>query len=273
MAIAPKRQSAYDEMKALLKSWGLGDLYHYAVHYMQQGFTGDEVTIELQQTKEYKARFHGNDLREKAGLDTLSPAQYIALEDQYRQLAKQYGLTGTYYGHAYLSKLIGGDVSPAEFQSRAQIALQTFKQAPQEVQDFWAKYGLHSGDAISAIMDTSGDSLADLQLKAQAVQIGGTAAQQGIDVSGQRALQFAQNGTTLEQARAAYQRIAQMGQNDSAIAKRFGLHFGQQDEESDLLLGDATATHKRNLMYSEEAAQFSGHGGNSSSSLSAGTNY
>src|SRR3954468_3565031 len=119
MAIAPKRQSAYDEMKSLLKSWGLSDLYHYAVHFMQQGFTGDQVTIELQQTKEYKARFHGNELREKAGMDTLSPAQYIALEDQYRQLAKQYGLSGHYYGHDYLSKLIGGDVSPAEFQSRA----------------------------------------------------------------------------------------------------------------------------------------------------------
>lgn len=273
MATDPTTQSSYDLIKQVLASWGLSDLYHYAVQYMKQGFDASQVQIELQQTKEYQQRFSGNQLREAAGLDTLNPAQYIALEDQYRQLAKQYGLSGSFYGHDYLAKLIGGDVSPAEFQSRAQIALQTFKQAPQEYKDYWAKYGFNTGDAISAIMDTSGDSLADLQLKAQAVQIGGTAAQQGIDVTGNRALQFAENGVTLDQARQAYQRIAQMGATDQAIAKRFGLHFNQNDEENDLLLNQGSATQKRNLLYTEEAAQFNGRGGASNGALSVGANY
>ena len=201
--IDPHTQSAYDLIKQVLDSWGLAELYDYAVQYMKQGFTPEEVQIELQQTKEYQQRFVGNELREKAGLSRLSPAQYLALEDSYRQLAKQYGLSGQYYSHNYLADLIGGDVSPAEFESRAQIALRTFKQAPQEWRDYWSQYGLSAGDAISAIMDTSGDSLADLQLKAQAVEIGGTAAQQGIDVSGNRALKFAKNGVTLQQAREA----------------------------------------------------------------------
>lgn len=270
---SPDQQSAYDELKQVLASWGLSSLYHYAVGYLKQGFTADQVQIELEQTKEYQQRFSGNAIREKAGLDTLSPAQYIALEDQYRQIAKQYGLTAQYYGHDTLAKLIGGDISPAEYQTRAQIALQTFKQAPPEYRDFWAKYGLTAGDAVSAIMDTSGQSLADLQLKANAVQIGGTAAQQGIDVSGNRALQFAENGVTLDQARQAYQRIAEMGRTDQQIAQRFGLSFGQQDEENDLLLNQGDVTRKRNLIYSEEASQFSGRGGASSNALSSGANY
>lgn len=273
MAISPQRKSAFDELKHVLASWGLGDLYQYAVKYLRQGLSGAEVQIELQQTKEYQQRFAGNQLREAAGLGTLNPAQYIALEDQYRQLAKQYGLSGSFYGHDYLAKLIGGDVSPAEFQSRAQVALQTFTQAPQEYKDYWSKYGFSTGDAVSAIMDSSGTSLADLQLKAQAVQIGGSAAQQGIDVSGNRALQFAKNGVTLDQARAAYQRIAQKGASDQSMAQRYGLDFTQHDEENDLLLGDANAANKRNLVYTQEAAQFSGRGGASNGALSAGANY
>lgn len=273
MATDPSKQSAYDLIKQVLASWGLSSLYHYAVGYMKQGYTADEVQIELQQTKEYQQRFSGNALREKAGLDTLNPAQYIALEDSYRQIAKQYGLSNKFYNHDTLAKLIGGDISPSEYQSRAQIALQTFKQAPQEYKDYWAKYGFTAGDAVSAIMDTSGQSLADLQLKGQAVQIGGTAAQNGFDVSGNRALQFAENGVTLDQARQAYQRIAQIGANDSAIAHRFGMNFTQQDQENDLLLNQGDAAKKRNLLYSQEAAQFSGRGGASSNSLSAGANY
>lgn len=272
-SLSPQQRSAFDLLKQTLSDWGLADLFKYARQFVTQGLTGDEVTLKLQQTDEYKQRFSGNELRKAQGLSTLSPAQYIALEDQYRQLAKQYGLSGSFYGHDYLAKLIGGDVSPAEFQTRAQIALQTFTQAPQEYKAYWAKYGFSQGDAVSAIMDSSGDSLADLQLKAQAVQIGGTAAQQGIDVSGNRALQFAKNGVTLDQARQAYQRISQMGATDASIAKRFGLSFGQADEENDLLLNQGDATQKRNLIYSEEAAQFSGRGGASNGALSVGANY
>lgn len=270
---SPERQSAFDELKSVLASWGLSSLYSYAVKYLRQGFTADQVQIELEQTKEYQQRFSGNELRQKAGLSTLSPAQYIALEEQYRQIANQYGLGSNFYAHDSLAKLIGGDVSPAEYQTRAQIALQTFKQAPQEYRDYWAKYGFTPGDAVSAIMDPSNSSLADLQLKAQAVQIGGTAAQQGINVGGNRAIQFAENGVSLDQARQAYQRIAQMGATDSSIAKRFGLTFNQADEENDLLLNQADASRKRNLLYTEEAAQFSGRGGASANALAPSANY
>lgn len=269
----PTKQSAYDLMKQVLASWGLSDLYDNAIGYMKQGFTADQVQIELQQTKEYKQRFSGNEARLKAGLSTLNPAQYIALEDQYRQVAKQFGLSSSYYGHDALAKLIAGDVSPAEYQSRAQIALQTFKQAPKEYQDYWAKYGFSSGDAVSAIMDPSNNSLSDLQLKAQAVQIGGTAAQQGVDVAGGRALQFAENGVTLDQARQAYQHIAQLGATDQQIAQRFGLTFNQTDEENALLLGNHDAVQKQNLLYTQEAAQFAGRVGATNTAPNAGANY
>lgn len=272
-SVSPQKQSAYDELKSVLASWGLSSLYHHAVNFLKQGFTADQVQIELEQTKEYKLRFSGNELRLAAGLGTLNPAQYIALEDQYRQIAKQYGLSSDFYSQSKLAKLIGGDISPAEYQSRAGIALQTFTQAPQEFRDYWAKYGFTNGDAVSAILDPSAQSLADLQLKANAVQIGGSALQQGIDVGTQRAKQLAEHGVTLEQARSAYQRIAAYGETDQQIAKRFGQTFDVADEENDLLLGQGAATQKRNLLYSQEASQFSGRGGSSTEALSAGANY
>lgn len=268
------QQSAYDLLRQTLNDWGLGDLFKYAKQFATQGLSGDEITLKLQQTDEYKTRFAGNDLRKAAGLSTLSPAQYIALEEQYRQVLTQYGLpSGFYDSHADFNKFIGGDVSPAELQARAAVASQQYLMAPQEFRDYWANYGLTPGDAVASILDPHHESLASLQDKANAVAVGGSALQQGINVTAQRATDLARNGVTLAQARAAYQRIAAHGQTDASIASRFGTTFDQTDEENDLLLSNGEAARKRNLLYSEEAAQFGGHAGASTQSLSASANY
>lgn len=270
-----KAETATQLIRETLSNWGLGDLVHTALQLWHQGGGTDATALrlELENTKEWKQRFAGNELRIKEGLDPLSPAQYIAMEDGYRQVATQYGLSPSFYGHNYLAKLIGNNVSATEFQNRAQIALNTFTQAPDEYKAYWAKYGFTPGDAVSGIMDPNGESLADLQLKANAVQIGGTAAQNGVTVTGDRALALAKNGVTLAQARQAYSAIAQYGADIQQAAKRYGMAFGQTDMENAMLLDQADAVRKQNLIFGSEAANFSGHGGNSTASSSVGANY
>ena len=268
-------KSATQLIKQTLASWGLSSLAKTALKFWKDGFGTDPQTLqlELENTHEWKVRFAGNEMRVKAGLTPLDPASYIGMEDSYRQIAKQFGLSSQYYGHNALAKLIGGDVSATEYQSRAQIALQTFTQAPDAYKAYWSKYGFTPGDAVSAIMDTTGTTLANLQLQANAVQIGGTAAQMGVDVGGKRALTLAENGVTLAQARQAYQQIADYGTSVSEMAKRYGQTFDQNDMENSLLLNQAAAVRKQNLIFGSEAANFAGHGGNTSGSASIEGNY
>ena len=274
-SLSHKEQSAYDLLAQTLRDWGLGALVKYARQFIQQGMSQEEIQLHLEQTPEYQHRFAGNELRKQNGLGTLSPAQYIALEDQYRQVLSQYGMPkGFYDQHKDFANWIGGDVSPSEVQARADIAKQQYLNAPAEMRAYWQQnFGLTAGDAVASILDPNHESLADLQRQANAVAIGGSALQQGIDVGRKRALQLADNGVTLQQARQAYSRIAQFGATDQSIAQRFGTQFGQRAEENSLLLGDAAANQQRDLIYGEEAAQFAGRGGASVQTSSVSANY
>jgi hypothetical protein len=113
-----------------------------------------------------------------------------------------------------------------------------------------------------------------LQQKANAVAVGGSALQQGINVTAGRATQLAQNGVTLDGARQAYARIAATAGTDASIAQRFGTTFDQTQEENDLLLNDGAAAAKRAQLYGSEAALFGGRGGGASQqSASTAVNY
>lgn len=270
------QQNALDLMTQTLQAWGLGSLTNDLRGFILTGDTSpDTLALKLSQTDAYKARFAGNAQRRANGLPELSPAQYVATEEQYRNVLKQYGMPGGFYdSHSDFNNLIGGDVSPTELDSRAQIARQSYMDAPPEFKQYWKNFGLTDGQAVAAILDPSHQSLAGLQQQANAVAVGGTALQQGVNVSAQRATQLAQHGTTLAQAQAAYSKIAQFGQADQSIAARFGTTFDQTQEENSLLLNDAAANQKRQTLYSGEVAQFEGRrGGADSNSLSTASNY
>ena len=270
--ISPQKQSIYDMMKQTLKSWGLGDLYKYALSYLQQGYSSDEVQLKLQETPEWKQRFAGNELRQKAGLRVLSPAEYLGLEDSYRQVLRQYGLPRGFYDNKNATdQWIGGDVSPSELQSRAQTVSDLVTSNPDVLAEWNRYYGSGKGGAIAAILDSK-TALPLVQQRALAAQIGGSAMDQGLQVSRARAEQFVQSGVSLSQARQAYQDIATRLPVDQSIAHRFGTSFGQGQEESATILGNGDAVRKQNLIYSEEAGQFGGHGGASSASNNVATN-
>jgi hypothetical protein len=255
----PSDQSALNLLANTLNQWGLGSLVNDLKGLVIQGITSDdELSLALSQTDAYKQRFAGNELRAKAGLPELTPAQYIGLEEQYSNILNAYGLPkGFYDSHSDFTKLIGNDISPTELQTRAQIAHDQYEAAPDYVKNLWSQYFGTKGDAIAAILDPD-TATQVIQDRANQVAIGGAAAQFGFGVNQQRAQQFEQSGVTLDQARKAYQQIAQSFATDQSIAQRFGTTFSQQQEENNLLLGDAQAGQKRQSLYDEEQALFKG---------------
>lgn len=255
---APAQQSIYDQIKHTLQEWGLSSLVGYLRSYLTQGMTSNEVQLHLMDTPEWKQRFAGNELRKQNGLGELTPAQYIATEQAYRQALQQYGLpTGFYDSHADFVKWIGGDVSPSEVSNRAQIAHDQYLNAPPEMKQLWQQYFGGKGDAIAMILDPKVATQV-IQDRAQMVGIGGAAAAQGLNVDANRARILQQHGTTIQQAQTAYQKIAQSLPVDSQIAKRFGTTFNQADEENDLILGQGAEAQKRNILYAEEEGLFNG---------------
>lgn len=265
--------SASELLKQTLISWGLQSLLPHLQDYLKQGYDSTTINLALQDTAEWKARFAGNELRKQKGLSVLDPAQYIATEEQYRNVLQNYGLpSGFYDSHDDFNTFIGNDVSPSELQSRAQVAHDTYFSAPPEWRSLWASYGFSHGDAIASILDPNvGTQL--IQDRATQVQIGGTAKQEGFNVSQARAQQFQQHGTTLAQAQRAYQQLGQYAQTDQNIAQRFGTTFDQTQEENDLLLGDAAAAQKRQQLYNSEQGLFSGTRGADANSLAVSQSY
>lgn len=273
------QQSAYDLMQATLQSWGISTLGDDVRKLILAGDTSpDTLALALSQTDAYKQRFAANAARAKAGLPQLTPAQYIATEEQYRNSLARYGLPhGFYNDKASTDNWIAGDVSPAEVDARAQDAAALVYDSPKEALQAWHDYfggGLSdpTGHAIAAVLD---HSVAEplIQQRIGAAQIGGAALQQGLHTSAENALHFAQGGTTLAQAQQAYSAIAGRLGTDAQLSNRFGQTFGQQQEENATLGHDAAALNQQQALYAQEGALFGGHGGGTAATGNAGSNY
>lgn len=262
------QQSIYDLMAQTLASWGLSTLANDLKNLIIKGDTSpDTLSLALSQTAAYKQRFAGNALRVKNGLPELTPAQYIAVEEQYQNVLRSYGIPSGYYdSHADFTQMIGNDLSPDEVKTRAQIAHDQYMAAPDYVKSLWSSYFGTKGDAIAAILDPT-KATQVIQDESTQVGIGGAAASQGLSVGQPRAQQLQQAGVTLQGAQKAYQQIAASLPTDQQIARRFGTTFDQTQEENDLLLGDADATAKRQSLYDSEQALFKGTAGMDANSL------
>lgn len=266
----------YDDIiKQYLAQWGLSSLTDLVSSLGQSGASNDSISLQIQNSPQYQQRFAGNKARTAAGLSVLSPAEYIALEGQYKQTLSSYGIpAGFYDDQDAINNWIGGDVSASEVADRAKIASDSYLNASDSQKAAWDQYygGHGAGGAIASILDTS-TAEPILEQQATAAGIGAGAMDQGLSVNRSRAEELAKNGVTIDSARAAYSQIAGRLTNDNAIAARFGGTNSQTNEENITLLGNAAATKTQQTQYASEAAQFAGHGGASNTSNDVGNNF
>jgi hypothetical protein len=90
---------------------------------MIKGASSLEITQEIRQSDSYDKRFPGMDLRAAAGMSAISEAEYITLEDNYRNTLRTSGLSKEFADNdALYAGLIAGDVSAAELQTRVALA-------------------------------------------------------------------------------------------------------------------------------------------------------
>lgn len=271
-------RDAYAALKALFTGYGLQGLAGKIYEYAKQGYGADTITLLLQDTKEYKERFAANEDRTKKGLPVLSPAEYLSLEQSYRQIMQDSGLPkGFYDSPTDFRNWISGDVSPTEVKGRIDLAVANTMQANNStVQALKALYGVDQNMITAYFLDQK-KALPILQKQAQAASFGGEALKRGLTLDRQNLEDFVTAGLSLSQVSSGFQAVAEALPNMQAIAGRFGEFFSQRELEKDIIEGGVTGgtagespTTKRKRLASQERALFGGFGGATPGGLSAG---
>lgn len=269
--LSGSERDAYVMLNNLFTSYGLSSLAPKIFSYIQNGYSADTISLLLQDTSEYKTRFAGNEIRRKAGMAVLSPADYLATESSYRQILASAGLPKSFYDTTSdFTNWIGGDTSPTEVQDRVNLAVAATTQAnPYLKAQLAALYGVDESHLNAYFLDPT-KALPLLQKQEQAAAFGAAAAQQGLLTDRQRMEDYVTMGFTQSQATQGFQQVAQELPNLQALAQRFGTTFSQVDEEGSVFGTSPNAIAKKRGVVSNERAMFSGASGGAAAGLSAG---
>ena len=271
-------QSAYDLLQSEFDQYGLGALVAPLKDLVQQGASGATMSLALQNTDAYKQRFSANQSRIAKGLAALRPAEYIAMEDQYQNIMRQYGLPDSYYSkdstgkQAGFDQLLANDVSATELNDRISTAQNRVMNAnPEVLQQLKIYYpDITNGDILSYALNP-GNALDALKRKVTASEIGGAAAAAGLSDSATQAEQLAAYGITGAQAQQQYGNIAQLAQRGSQLANIYGQQpYGQNQATAEIFntAGQTEAQNQRKKLTSLEQAQFAGQGGTAQNAFS-----
>jgi hypothetical protein len=262
-AADPNAASAKAILADQLAQWGLSALSG-KLDGLIKDYGSDNtaaIILNLKDTPEWQNRFSGNAARVKAGLAELSPAEYMATEQSYRQVMQQFGMPASFWDQSSdFATLIGNDMSPDELKTRAQDAQAVWLSTDPNVKQAWTQmYGLSDGAAIASILDPT-KALPIVQRMTTASQIGGAALQNGMGLDSTRFEQYADLGVTQSQAQKAFGQMGQDFGTEKQLASRFGTDWSQaQAEQADLgLSGQAAA--KQAQMYDAEKALFGARG-------------
>lgn len=273
MAATKEEQNAADALLDLFRSYGLDSLGPKILEFVQE--YGPEntntIVLQLQQTTEYKQRFRGNEARKKAGLPVLSPAEYLAQEQAYRQVLRGAGLPAGFYDspddfHRFLER----DVSPAELAQRAQASVDLALSVDPVQRETLAMYGIDVGSLAAYFLDPDRaypvmvTRYEQSLLAAEKRRAGYEIAEDDI---GGWVKQLHAAGVSAERAREGYGRITETFDTDAKLGEIWGDKYTLRDAEKGEFLADGTARRKRRRLASRERAAFSGSSGASGASL------
>jgi hypothetical protein len=275
LAEAEKRrrsgQSAYDILLAEFTRYGLQALVEPLKGLITSGASSAEFSLALQNTDAYKKRFAANQKRIDAGLGALSPAEYVALEDQYQNIMRNYGLPASYYTKDSMGtqqgfeKFLAADVSATELEDRIMTAQNRVINANPEVANALKSFypDITNGDILAYTLNPQ-QGLSDIKRKITTAEIGGAAARSGLTTNVSDAEYLQRYGVTKETADQGYTTIASGLQRGSQLASIYGEDpYTQATAETEVfnVPGAAEARKQRQKITGLEKATFGGQTG------------
>jgi len=265
------RQSAYDLLYSEFAQYGLQSLVDPLKGLIVSGASPAEFTIKLRESDAYKKRFSGNAQRIANGLKAIDEATYLATEDKYQSIMRNYGLPQSYWAKDSMgtqqgfTDLLGNDVSPVELEGRLQAAQTRVLNANPEVAYALKAFypDITNGDILAYSLDPK-NALDNINRKVAAAEIGGAALSQGLMTSAAGAEGLAGYGITKDQAQQGYQNVAAVLPRGSQLASIYGENpYTQATAESEVFgtLGSAEARKQREKLIGLEKGTFSGSAG------------
>lgn len=273
-------QKLYDEFNAI----GLGALVADAKDLIMKATSIANMPDALRSSQAYRTRFSANDSRIAKGLSALSPAQYLAKEDAYQNLMRNYGLPASYYTVGQygkqegFDKLLANDVSAVELEDRISTAQKRVLNAnPEVLNAIKSFYGdsVTNGDILGYVLDPT-KGLADIKKKVTAAEIQGAANVFGLNkITAEstpeqikqleaRANALAGYGVDKEAAQTGFETVAEITPIASQLAEIYKQNpYTQATAEAEVFktAGAAEAKARRKKLKSLEEAQFSGSSG------------
>ena len=245
------------------------------------GLTPTQLSAATGLVSSWQTRFSGNQARIAAGLNPLSPADYIANEQSYKTVMSMAGIPASspLQSTDYLGKLMGADISPAETQMRVNAATAAVQnEDPQVLAQLQSQFGMTMPTIISHLLDPT-VAAPLVQQEYNAATIGAEAARSGVNIAyggtgPLSAMGLAAQGITQNQANQGFNTIAQEQPALQSIAGRYGAGIigpngvGQALESSVFnTQGAAAAQQQVSRLTTAETAAFSGSAGAVTGSL------
>ena len=267
------RQSVIAILTDRFNRYGLGSLASKIKELAIDGASEATITIGLQETEEYKMRFSANEDRRKKNLKVLTPAEYLNLEDGYRQILRSYGLK-QFDTDDYVKKFISNDVSASELSDRVVTAVQRVQNAdPAIMQTLRDYYGITNESLVGYVLDPN-QQLQKIQRQVAAAEIGTAARRQGLEAGVAVADQLAAQGISEAEAQKGYATIADILPSAEKLSQIYGGtmdKYGQSEGEQEVFNSLASAQRKRTGLSKREIAEFQGTSGINRTSLTSST--
>lgn len=211
--------AASDDLKAILDYYGLGDLFDRLDKVIQDDpalVTQPTFLLNsVRDTPQFKQRFKGNEARRQRGLPELSPADYVAIEDGYRQTLRANSMPqGFYDTEDDFAKFIGSDVRPDELNNRIRLGYNAVMEAePGTKAELQRLYGLQDSDLAAFFLDPQRFQQSDAIRKAESAKIASEARRQaGITLEQQQAEALAREGISRQEAAQGFAAISEQQQ-------------------------------------------------------------
>ena len=271
------RQSAYDLLYSEFAQYGLGSLVEPLKGLIVSGASPAEFTIKLRESEPYKKRFAGNAQRIAKGLTAINEATYLATEDKYQALMRNYGLPQSYWAKDSMgtqegfTNLIGNDVSAVELEDRIMTAQNRVINANPEVANALKSFypDITNGDILAYALNPQ-QGLSDIKRKVTAAEIGGAALQSGLSTDLARAEELGRYGIDKATAVQGFTAIGSGLQRGSQLASIYSESpYTQTTAEAEVfnVPGAAEARKQRQKITGLEKATFGGQTGISQGAL------
>jgi hypothetical protein len=259
-------RDAFALLEQTFKNYGLEDLVPAIKGYMTRNLGPNQAALKLREEPAYITRFKGNDVRRNAGLNALSEAEYLALEDSYSQTLRAYGVQ-TYLGadaktrQKAMVDIIGNDISATEFRDRIDTVVTRVTNADKQIKETLRTFYDIKDEDLTGYFLNPKENLPKLQEKVTAAEIGAAAKSQGLTTSVTGATALAQFGITKKEAEAGYATIGEFMPTATKLGDIYKDNYTQNLAEQEVFKGTASAKRKRQQLAEQEVGSFSGSSG------------